>query len=113
MRFILRFGWMIFHDIIDDNVKEMLHFAFLGVTVLMMKKQTNETAAAAQLFLHVALVKIETLYGVTMMTMCVFRSLLYFQVTCNFLKLGRRISYCTLSYSPYGGGRYQHELDGG
>ena len=28
MRFILRFGWMIFHDIIDDNVKEMLHFAF-------------------------------------------------------------------------------------
>ena len=37
MRFILRFGWMIFHDIIDVNVKEMLHFAFLGVTVLMMK----------------------------------------------------------------------------
>ena len=45
-----------------------------------MKKQTNETAAAAQLFLHVALIKIETLYGVMLMTMCVFRSLLYFQV---------------------------------
>ena len=41
MRFILRFGWMIFHDIIDDNVKEMLHFAFPGVLVLMMKK-TNK-----------------------------------------------------------------------
>ena len=69
MRLILRFGWMVFHELLSKEALSLLYHVYLGVTVLMLKKQTDATAEAAQLFLHVALTQFEDQYGETVMTM--------------------------------------------
>ena len=71
MRFILRFGWMVFHELLSEQAQSMLNNVYLGLTVLMLNRQTDETAAAAQLFLYVALIQFEAQYGESVMTMCV------------------------------------------